>query len=189
MRILRAHGWIREVEDKEHWAKRYPEIHPRFLFVNLGYNLRATELQGAMGSVQLPKLDHYIEQRRENAAWFRRALAQYGSVFDFQEETPKGRHSWFGFPITVRENAPFKVQELMAALDAAKVETRPIICGNIARQPAMQLYPHRVVGDLRHASAVMDRGFSFGIHQAVDDGARDYVAEQFRGFLKTRGVI
>jgi|SRR6185312_2292881 len=189
MRILRAHGWIREVEDKERWAKRYPQIHPRFLFVNLGYNLRATELQGAMGSVQLPKLDHYVEQRRENAAWFRRTLAQYGSVFDFQEETPKGRHSWFGFPITVRDTAPFEVRELMAALDAAKVETRPIICGNIARQPAMQLYPHRVVGDLRHASAVMDRGFSFGIHQAVDDGARDYVAEQFRGFLKTRGVF
>jgi CDP-4-dehydro-6-deoxyglucose reductase, E1 len=189
MRILRAHGWIREVEDRERWMKRYPEIHPRFLFVNLGYNLRATELQGAMGSVQLPKLDTYVRQRRENAAWFRRALAQYGAVLDFQEETPKGLHSWFGFPITVRESAPFDVQELMAALDAAGVETRPIICGNIARQPAMKLYPHRVVGDLHHASRVMDRGFSFGIHQAVEEPARSYVAEQFRGFLKARGVI
>lgn len=189
MRILRAHGWIREVEDKERWIKRYPEIHPRFLFVNSGYNLRATELQGAMGSVQLPKLDGYIERRRENAVWLRRALGQYGAVLDFQEETPKGKHSWFGFAITVRENAPFKVQELMNALEAAHVETRPVICGNIARQPAMKLYPHRVVGDLRHASAVMDRGFSFGIHQDVDGAARDYIAEQFRHFLKGRGVI
>lgn len=189
MRILRAHGWIREVEDKERWTKRYPEIHPRFLFVNLGYNLRATELQGAMGSVQLPKLDGYVQKRRDNAAWFRRTLAQYGDVMEFQDETPKGLHSWFGFPITIRETAPFKVQELMDALEAAHIETRPIICGNIARQPAMKLYPHRTVGDLKHANAVMDRSFSFGIHQDVDAAARDYIAEQFRAFLKGRGVI
>jgi len=189
MRILRAHGWIREVKDKARWTKRYPEINERFLFVNLGYNLRATELQGAMGSVQLPKLDGYIAQRRENAAWLRRTLAQYGEVFDFQEETPKGFHSWFGFPITLRHKAPFAVAEIMAALDAAGVETRPIICGNIARQPAMKLFPHRVHGDLAHASAVMDRGFSFGIHQAVDAPARQFIADQVRRFLVGRGVV
>jgi CDP-4-dehydro-6-deoxyglucose reductase, E1 len=189
MRILRAHGWIREVEDKKRWTNRYPEIHERFLFVNLGYNLRATELQGAMGSVQLPKLDGYVQKRRDNAAWFRRTLGQFGDVMDFQEETPKGLHSWFGFPITIRENARFDVQELMAALEAAHIETRPIICGNIARQPAMKLYPHRTVGDLRHANTVMDRSFSFGIHQDVGDAAREYIGEQFRLFLKGRGVI
>ncbi|HEX3971192.1 MAG TPA: DegT/DnrJ/EryC1/StrS family aminotransferase [Stellaceae bacterium] len=189
MRILRAHGWIREVEDKKRWTTRYPEIHERFLFVNQGYNLRATELQGAMGSVQLPKLDGYVQKRRDNAAWFRRTLGQYGDVMDFQDETPKGLHSWFGFPITIREKAPFKVTELMAALEAAHIETRPIICGNIARQPAMKLFPHRTVGDLKHANVVMDRSFSFGIHQDVDTGAREYIAEQFRTFLKGRGVI
>lgn len=189
MRILRAHGWIREVEDKARWKNQFPEIHERFLFVNLGYNLRATELQGAMGSVQLPKLDGYIKQRRENAASLRRALAQYGEVFDFQEETPKGFHTWFGFSVSVRPEAPFKTAELMAALEAAHIETRPIICGNIARQPAMKLFPHRVHGDLKHASAVMDRSFSFGIHQDVDGNARDYITAQFRAFLKSRGVV
>jgi CDP-4-dehydro-6-deoxyglucose reductase, E1 len=189
MRILRAHGWIREVEDKARWTARYPDIHPRFLFVNVGYNLRATELQGAMGSVQLPKLDEFIRRRRENARWYRRALAQFGDMFDLQEETPKGEHSWFGFPITVRETAPFLVADLMAALEAAHVETRPIICGNIARQPGMKLYPHRVVGDLAQASRVMDRSFSFGIHQSVDDAAREYVSGHIRQFLKGRGAI
>ncbi|HVA12776.1 MAG TPA: aminotransferase class I/II-fold pyridoxal phosphate-dependent enzyme [Stellaceae bacterium] len=189
MRILRAHGWIREVEDKARWTRQFPEIHERFLFVNLGYNLRATELQGAMGSVQLPKLDGYIKRRRENAASLRRSLAQYGEVLDFQEETPKGFHTWFGFAVTVRPDAPFKTSELTAALEAAHIETRPIICGNIARQPAMKLFPHRVEGDLKHASAVMDRSFSFGIHQDVDVAARDYIAAQFRAFLKSRGVV
>jgi len=189
MRILRAHGWIREVEDKARWTARYPGIHPRFLFVNVGYNLRATELQGAMGSVQLPKLEDFIARRRENALWYRRALGQFGEPFAFQEETPKGEHSWFGFPITVRETAPFDVNELMTALEAAHIETRPIICGNIARQPGLKLYPHRVHGDLKHASSVMDRSFSFGIHQAVDRSAREYVTEEIRRFLQGRGAL
>jgi CDP-6-deoxy-D-xylo-4-hexulose-3-dehydrase len=89
----------------------------------------------------------------------------------------------------VRETAPFPVADLMAALEAAHVETRPIICGNIARQPGMKLYPHRVVGDLARASRVMDRSFSFGIHQSVDDAAREYVSEHIRQFLKGRGAI
>lgn len=189
MRILRAHGWIREVEDKARWTKQYPDIHERFLFVNVGYNLRATELQGAMGSVQLGKLDGFVRQRRENAAWFRRVLAQYGDIFDFQDETPKGFHSWFGFPVTLRDNAPFAVQDLTMALEAANIETRPIICGNIARQPAMKLHPHRVHGELKNASAVMNRSFSFGIHQAVGAAARDYMAGEVRRFLHTRGVV
>ena len=189
MRILRAHGWIREVEDKQRWIDRYPAIHPRFLFVNLGYNLRATELQGAIGLVQLPKLAGYVETRRENASWFRRELSQYGDFFAFQDETPKGRHSWFGFTVKVRKDAPFKMDELTNALEAAHIETRPIICGNIARQPAMSLYPHRVHGDLQHASEVMDRAFSFGNHQAIGAKARSYVADNIRSFLVQRDLI
>ena len=189
MRILRAHGWIREVEDRERWMKRYPDIHPRFLFVNLGYNLRATELQGAMGLVQLPKLGGYVQTRRENAAWFRRALSQYGDFFDFQDETPKGKHTWFGFAVKVRDTAPFKIGELTAALDAANIETRPIICGNIARQPAMKLYSHRVHGSLTNATDVMEHAFSFGNHQAIDAKARNYVVDTIRQFLRQRGAI
>jgi CDP-6-deoxy-D-xylo-4-hexulose-3-dehydrase len=189
MRILRAHGWVREVDDKQRWYDKFPNIDKRFLFVNVGYNLRPTELQGAMGLVQLPKLASFVDRRRENAAWFRRELAQYGDFFDFQEETPKGRHSWFGFPMRVKSSAPFKVVELTNALNAAHVETRPIIAGNIARQPALKMYAHRVAGDLKHSNAVMDGAFSFGNHQDVDAGARSYVAEQVRIFLRGRGLI
>jgi CDP-6-deoxy-D-xylo-4-hexulose-3-dehydrase len=139
--------------------------------------------------VQLPKLADYVKTRRENAAWFRRELSQYGDFFDFQEETPKGRHSWFGFPLKLRANVPFKIGELTATLEASHVETRPIICGNIARQPAIKLYEHRVHGDLKHASEVMERGFSFGNHQAIDSKARSYVVEQIRAFMRQRDLI
>ncbi len=188
MRILRAHGWVREVKDRNRWLKQYPEFDPRFLFVNVGYNLRPMELSGAMGLVQLPKLAKFVDTRRENSAWFRRELAQYGDFFDFQEEQPKGRHSWFGFPIRVKSTAGVKVTELTGALNSRNVETRPIIAGNIARQPALKLFEHRVVGDMKHSNAVMDGAFSFGNHQDVDSGARTYVAEQVRAFLRSRAL-
>jgi CDP-6-deoxy-D-xylo-4-hexulose-3-dehydrase len=187
MRILRAHGWVREVEDKQRWLSRYPDIDPKFLFVNVGYNLRATEPQGAMGSVQLKKLDRFVEMRRASAAAYRKALQRFGNHFAFQEETPKGRHSWFGFSLIVREGAAFGARDLMAALGRANIETRPIIAGNIARQPALKHYAHRTVGDLGHSTAVMQRGFSFGNHQAIDDAARAYVVEHVAKFVNERG--
>ncbi|MFX4223888.1 MAG: DegT/DnrJ/EryC1/StrS family aminotransferase [Thalassobaculum sp.] len=182
-RILRAHGWVREVEDRNAWLERYPEIDPRFLFVNAGYNLRATEVQAAMGSVQLPKLDGFVETRRANAAWFQSELDRFSTRLSFQVETPKGYHSWFGFPVVLREDAGFGVVDICRHLNNAGIETRPIIAGNIARQPAMELFAHRTVGDLKNADAVMARGFAFGNHQAIDEGSRAYILETIEAFL------
>lgn len=187
MRILRAHGWVREVEDKQRWLKQHPDIDPKFLFVNVGYNLRATEPQGAMGSVQLKKLDRFVEMRRASAAAYKKALQRFDNLFAFQEETPRGRHSWFGFSLILREGLKFGARDLMAALGRANIESRPIIAGNIARQPALQHYAHRTVGDLKHSTAVMQRGFSFGNHQAIDDAARAYVVEHIAKFVSARG--
>ena len=186
MRVLRAHGWVRELDKPEPYYNRYPDIDKRFLFINVGYNLRPTELAGAMGSVQLPKLEGFVDARRASAAWFRRTLAQYEDFFAFQDETPKGRSSWFGFALRLKKSAPFSVPDLTKALNKASIETRPIICGNIARQPAMKLYPHRVVGDLKHATDVMVNAFSFGNHQDVDGRAQSYIAGAIADFVRTR---
>ena len=188
MRILRAHGWVRETENRDEYLKKYPEFDPRFLFVNLGYNLRATELQGAIGSVQLPKLAGFVNTRRENTAAWKKDLARYGEFLAFQKETPKGRSSCFGFPMTLTEKAPFKVQELMAYLNKAHIQTRPIIADNMAQQPGLKLYAHRVVGDLPNASWIMRNGITFGNHQAVDAKARDYVNGQVAEFFRSKGL-
>jgi CDP-4-dehydro-6-deoxyglucose reductase, E1 len=188
MRILRAHGWTREVEDKHRWHDRYPDFDKRFLFVNLGYNLRPTELAGAMGLVQLPKLAQFVRTRRNNAFWFSSRLSRFEEFFAFQREVPKGESSWFGFPLVLKEAAPFTVADLTAFLNAAGIETRPIICGNIARQPALQAFDHRVVGTLDNANRIMERAFSFGNHQAIDESARDYIADCIEAFLKERGL-
>jgi CDP-6-deoxy-D-xylo-4-hexulose-3-dehydrase len=187
IRALRAHGWIRELEDGKRYRDANPEIDPKFLFVNSGYNMRATELQGAMGMVQLPKLAGFVDIRRANAAAFRAALDRHAAHLSFVEETSDGYSSWFGFPITVKESAPFTVGELRAALEEARIETRPIICGNIALQPALKLYAHRVVGPLNHATRVMNAGFSFGNHQSVDAAARDYIVGRIDEFMARKG--
>src|SRR5262249_14234979 len=107
MRILRAHGWIREVEDRERWIKKYPGIDPKFLFVNAGFNVRLTEPQAAIGLQQLPKLTSFVEQRRANAEFFLNALKAYDNWLSLQRVTLNGTHSWFGFPILIRDEAPF----------------------------------------------------------------------------------
>ena len=188
IRILRAHGWIRELDDPKPYLEKYAEFDPRFLFVNLGYNLRATELQGAMGSVQLPKLKGYVEARRENTREWQAGLAKWSELFDFQKETPKGFSSCFGFPLVRKFDARFSLKELTRFLNQAQIETRPIICGNIARQPAMMMYEHRVSGDLKHSSNIMENGFSFGNHQAVGEEGRAYVAEKISEFLNKNRI-
>ena len=186
MRILRAHGWLRDVEDPRPWTDAHPGVDERFLFVNAGYNLRPTELAGAIGALQLPKLAPFVERRRANAAWFAERLARFDGLFGFQRELDKARSSWFGFGVVLGERAGFDVTDLRRHLATRGVETRPVICGNIARQPAMDLFEHRVPAPLPHADAVMRRAFSFGNHQALGDAARHHVVDSISEFVTAR---
>lgn len=165
VRILRAHGWVRDLEDSSAYREAYPDIDPKFLFVNAGYNLRATELQAAMGLVQLMKFPGFLAARRDIATALDDLFEEHFEFLRTQKEN--GASSWFGYPITVNQGSPFTAQQLRAHFEANGIETRSIICGNIARQPGMKLWPHRVFGELKHADHVMSQGFSIGCHQGM----------------------
>ncbi|MCC2666223.1 MAG: per [Gammaproteobacteria bacterium] len=184
MRILRAHGWSREADEHQKYVARYPDIDPRFIFINVGYNLRPTEVNAAMGQHQLPKLNSLIDKRRETADFYLKYLSKYSDFFQFQQETPKGKHVWFGFPLILKENAPFTVKEITAFIQKHSIETRPIIAGNMARHPAFEMYQHRIAGELNNADIVMKRGFAIACHHAVDPAARDYVVHTIDEFMK-----
>jgi len=173
LRILRAHGWVRDIHDNSAYLEEHRDIDPKFLFVNAGYNLRATELQAAMGLEQLRKLPHFLAVRRYVAAALQRVFSQYQDVLQTQAEC--GQSSWFGFPVVVKRTSPITAKQLREHLENNGIETRSIICGNIARQPAMKLWPHRVFGDLRHADHVMRSGFSIGCHQGMGDEEVEHV--------------
>jgi len=184
MRILRAHGWSREADEHQKYVNMYPEIDPRFIFINLGYNLRPTEVNAAIGQQQLPKLDGLIEKRRETADFYLNYLSKYEEYFHFQKETPKGKHVWFGFPVILKDNAPFSIKDIASYMQQRHIETRPIIAGNMARHPAFKMYEHRIAGDLSSADTVMKKGFAFACHHAVSQQAREYVVQTIDAFIE-----
>lgn len=183
MRILRAHGWSREADEHQKYVNMHPEIDPRFIFINTGYNLRPTEVNAAIGKIQLPKLDGFCDNRRETAAYYRSYLSKYEEFFQFQSETPKGRHVWFGFAIILKDNAPFSVKDITSYMQERKIETRPIIAGNMARHPAFNMFEHRIAGELKNADTVMKKGFAFACHHAVGHQAREYIVGAIDGFI------
>lgn len=187
LRVLRAHGWSREADEKQKYIEQYPDIDPRFIFINLGYNLRPTEVQAAMGMHQLPKLKGYVEARRAAQQRYRRGLEKYSNHFRFQEEQKKGYSSWFGFGIVLKEDTPFAVRDITSFLNKKNIETRPIIAGNMAKHPALKMFNHRVAGTLENCDIIMKRGFAVGCHQAVDTNATDYVIGCIDEFMKAQG--
>ena len=188
IRILRGHGWIRDLSvDGPVYYEDYTDIDPKFLFVNMGYNLRCTEVQAAIGLVQLKKMDAFIEARRQAAYLLSIAFGRYLEWLRPQVEFPGARSSWFGYPIVVRKEAPFSCRELRDWFENKGIETRSIICGNIARQPGMKLFPHRVIGSLSEADMVMENGFSIGCHQDMSESKCCYVGDMITEFMEKQG--
>lgn len=186
LRSLRAHGGVRDnIDPGRHW-RGHPDLDPQYLFVSAGYNLCPTELQGAIGSVQLAKLDEYVRLRRDTASWWKKECEPWREVLELQKEVPSGESSWLGLPIGIREEAPFQSKDLRAHLEACGVETRPVLSGNLASQPILKSYPHRLVGGLGTANSVTRRAFVVGNHQGVDAETKGYVARRFREFVSGR---
>jgi CDP-4-dehydro-6-deoxyglucose reductase, E1 len=183
MRILRAHGWSREADNKQMYNDMYPDIDPRFLFVGLGYNLRPTEVQAVIGMKQLSKLDGIINSRRLAHSEYCNGLDKYSDFFLFQEELRCGKSSQFGFGMVLRDDCPFTLKQISSYLQSREVETRPIIAGNIARHPALRTYIHGISGKLENCDEIMQRGFAIGCHQAVDTASVDYVVKCFDDFM------
>lgn len=183
MRIMRAHGWTREADCHADYVKEYPDIDPRFIFVNLGYNLRPTECQARMGQIQLPKLAGFVEQRRKNVDYYRTKLNKYSDIFSFQEETAESYSSWFGFSIILKPNCPFKVKEISDYLKSKNIENRPIIAGNIGNHPVMKYYEHKMGKHQEASNNIMKNGFALGCHQHINEEALDYIIGHIDQFI------
>ncbi len=183
LKAMRAFGWARDLRDSKKYAGENPGIDPRFLFLTSGYNLRPTEIQGAFGIHQIRKLDRFIEKRRRNAAYWNKRLQAYRDVLILPREQPGTKHVYFGYPLSVKPEAPFQREELVAHLEKGGVETRPIMAGNITEQPVMKQIPSRVVGDLENSKLIMRRSFFFGNHNGIGSEEREYIASSIVEFL------
>jgi CDP-4-dehydro-6-deoxyglucose reductase, E1 len=176
LRCMRAHGWTRDLKSKREVEELYPEMDPSFLFVNMGFNLRPTEINAALGLIQLQKLSRFNHRRNEIASfWTKRflPLIEQGILSPMQP-TGGADIAWFGYPVICRE--PRIRRALKHHLDKHAIETRPIICGNMARQPAFTHISHRVSGDLKGADQIMDCGLLWGLHPLMSAEDLEYVA-------------
>ena len=180
-RSLRAHGWSRDMSTRAQLEAENPAVDPRFLFVNVGYNLRPMEVQAAFGLVQLRRLGEFNRRRRENAIHLAQALRPYGDRIRLVNEQEGGRSTWFGFSV-IAESAEQRVA-LRDHLEARNIATRPIVAGNLALQPAFKDSPHRTVGDLETATRIGERGLFIGNHPSLTDAQLEHIVGAFRSFF------
>jgi len=163
----------------------------KYVYRHLGYNLKVTDLQAAVGVAQLDRLDGFVAARRRNWAFYREALDGLGDVLVLPEPTPGAEPSWFGFMVTVREGAPFTRDDLVRALEAQRIQTRMLFAGNLVRQPAMtelveaaraagRPAPFRVAGDLATTDAIMNRTLWVGVYPGLTEPMRQHVAQTFQ---------
>ena len=155
----------------------------KYVYSHLGYNLKATDLQAAIGCAQLARLDGFVAARRRNHARLLAALRPFEDRLILPAAPPHTDPSWFGFVITVREGAGFTRNELTGFLEANRIETRNLFSGNLLRHPAFDGVEHRVVGELTNSDVVMNRTFFVGVYPGIDDARLDYVIGAFGRFM------
>ncbi len=163
-----------------------PGYDHKYTYSHIGYNLKATDLQAAVGVAQLKKLPSFIEARKRNFARLRAGLKPLEELFVLPEATPKSDPSWFGFPLMVREDAPFSRAELTSFLEERKIATRPMFGGNLVRQPAYENVEFRKVGDLHNSDRVMNQLFWIGVYPGLTAEMLDYVVETVRDFSRAQ---
>lgn len=183
--ILRAHGWVRNLDKKkkEEYEKKYKKIDKKFLFVNLGYNIRGSEIGASMGIEQLKKFKYLIKKRIEVAKRFS-TFFQNSKIFNIQKTTEKSKHSWFGFSLILKKKNKNLIKKIRKFLYNKNIETRPIICGNITLQPALKKFKYKISGSLNNSNFIMNNSFSIGCHQNIDSKNIEYVKKIFKNIEK-----
>ncbi len=155
----------------------------KYVYSHIGYNLKVTDMQAAIGCAQLDRLAAFVAARQENVAALHAMLAPYQDRLLLPRATQNSEPAWFGFPITVCAEAGFRRNDLTRFLEEREIETRNLFCGNLLRHPAYAEIPHRVVGDLTNTDSIMNNTFFIGVYPGITPAQRDYVAEQFTAFF------
>jgi len=155
----------------------------KYIYSHLGYNLKVTDMQAACGLAQLEKVPSFIQKRRENFGYLREGLKNYEEILLLPEATPKSDPSWFGFPITLRNQAPIGRGELLKKLDENKIGTRLLFGGDLTRQPYMKGRNFRVSGDLKNTNTVMKDTFWIGVQPSLTQEMMDFSMSKIKGYL------
>ncbi|MEU9092911.1 lipopolysaccharide biosynthesis protein RfbH [Streptomyces sp. NPDC087901] len=158
----------------------------KYIFSHVGYNLKATDIQAALGLSQLTKLDGFVAARKRNWQRLRDGLQDVPHLV-LPEATPRSDPSWFGFVLTVAPDAPFTRATLVDFLESRKIGTRRLFAGNLTRHPAYINQPYRAVGDLTNSDIITEQTFWIGVYPGLTDEMLDYVIASVKEFVQARG--
>ncbi len=158
----------------------------KYTYSHIGYNLKLTDMQAAVGVAQLRKLPRFIAARKRNWTLLHEGLQCLEDVFLLPRATPNSEPSWFGYLLAVRPEAPFTRNELVQHLESKKIATRFLFGGNLLRQPAHRERPHRIVGPLTNSDFAMNHTFWLGVYPGLSPIAVEYIVDTIRGFVGRR---
>lgn len=156
----------------------------KYVYTHIGYNLKVTDMQAAIGVAQLAKLEGFIARRKANFGRIHAMLLPYEDRLLLPFAPPNTDPSWFGFVVTVREDAGFTRDELTRFLEANRIETRNLFSGNLLRQPAFVDIERRVVGSLANTDVIMQRTFFIGVYPGLDDARLEHIGSIFDRFMR-----
>jgi CDP-6-deoxy-D-xylo-4-hexulose-3-dehydrase len=160
----------------------------KYVYTHMGYNLKVTDMQAAIGCAQLGKLSDFIEKRRANFETLLAMLRPYEDRLILPKATKHSEPAWFGFVITVRETAGFTRNDLTRFLETNRIETRNLFSGNLLCHPAFERIPCRIVGDLKNTDIIMRSTFFIGVYPGLDDNQMEHVDRVFARFMKGERV-
>jgi CDP-4-dehydro-6-deoxyglucose reductase, E1 len=156
----------------------------KYVYSHIGYNLKITDFQAAVGLAQMERVEGFIAQRKANFAYLHERLKEFEEFLILPEATPDSDPSWFGFPLTVRAGVPLTRLELLTYYDENKIGSRLLFSGNLTRQPAYKDVRYRISGTLSNTDIVMNQTFWLGIYPGITREMMDFVADRTGAMVK-----
>jgi CDP-4-dehydro-6-deoxyglucose reductase, E1 len=155
----------------------------KYIYSHIGYNLKLTDMQAAIGVAQIDKIDSFIKSRKENHLFFEKKLKKYEEFIELPKKYKKANPSWFGFLIKVKPNAPFIRNDLIKFLEKNKIATRMLFAGNLIKQPAYINKNHRIISNLEQTNILMNNAFWIGVYPGINKEMREYILNIFKIFF------
>lgn len=158
----------------------------KYIYSHIGYNLKISDMQAAVGLAQMDRLEGFIEARKYNFTFLQDGLKSCEDFLILPEATPNSDPAWFGFPVTIRDDAPFTRVELLRFLNENKIGTRLLFAGNLTRQPYFQGVNYRVAGDLGNTDRIMNQTFWIGTYPGLNEQMLGFVIDKLEEFIVSK---